>query len=153
MRSHPASVALWNYMIGGLCLREGGCWESWGLGQHPRGSRLGGVLADNSFTHLVVVGASAGGIEALSELVSALPEDLPAPIVVAQHLDPKRESHLEEILSRRSPLPVKTVTDREPLQPGVVFVVPANRHVSITDSEIDLSPSRPRAGPCHPWTC
>ena len=106
-------------------------------------------MADNSFTHLVVVGSSAGGIGALSGLVSSLPEEFDAPIVVAQHLDPNRESHLQEILARRSPLPVKTVTEHEPLQAGVVFVVPANRHVNITDSEIDLS-SEPSSGPPMP---
>ena len=106
-------------------------------------------MADKPFTHLVVVGSSAGGIGALSGLVSSLPEDFGAPIVVAQHLDPKRESHLQEILSRRSPLPVKTVTDHEPLQAGVVFVVPANRHVNITDSAIDLS-AEPSSGPPMP---
>jgi two-component system CheB/CheR fusion protein len=102
-------------------------------------------LADNSFTHLVVVGSSAGGIGALSGLVSSLPDDFDAPIVVAQHLDPNRESHLQEILARKSPLPVKTVTEHEPLQGGVVFVVPSNRHVNITDSEIELS-SEPSSG-------
>jgi two-component system, chemotaxis family, CheB/CheR fusion protein len=102
-------------------------------------------LADNSFTHLVAVGSSAGGIGALSGLVSSLPDDFDAPIVVAQHLDPNRESHLKEILARKSPLPVKTVTEHEPLQAGVVFVVPSNRHVNITDSEIDLS-SEPSSG-------
>lgn len=96
-------------------------------------------MTQGSFTHLVVVGSSAGGIGALSGLVSSLPEDFPAPIVVAQHLDPNRESHLSEILSRRSPLPVKTVTQHDPLEAGVIFVVPANRHVNITDSEIELS--------------
>ena len=96
-------------------------------------------MADNSFTHLVVVGSSAGGIGALSGLVSSLPEDFGAPIVVAQHLSPDRESHLKEILARRSPLPVRTVTQHEPLEAGVVFVVPANKHVNITDSAIDLS--------------
>ena len=121
----------------------------WAPGEHPRGSRQGGALADNSFTHLVVVGSSAGGITALSGLVSSLPEEFDAPIVVAQHLDPNRESHLQEILARRSPLPVKTVTEHEPLQAGVVFVVPANRHVNITDSEIDFS-SEPSSGPPMP---
>jgi PAS domain-containing protein len=96
-------------------------------------------LADNSFTHLVVVGSSAGGIGPLSGLVSSLPEDFDAPIVVAQHLDPNRESHLQEILARKSTVPVKTVTEHEPLQAGVVYVVPANWHVNITDSEIELS--------------
>jgi two-component system, chemotaxis family, CheB/CheR fusion protein len=102
-------------------------------------------LADNSFTHLVVVGSSAGGIGALSGLVSSLPDDFDAPLVVAQHLDPKRESHLQEILARKSPLPVKTVTEHQPLQAGTIFVVPANRHVNITDSEIELS-SEPSSG-------
>ena len=106
----------------------------------PVGSRQGAVLADKPFTQLVVVGSSAGGIGALSDLVSNLPGDFPAPVVVAQHLDPSRESHLQQILSRRGPLPVKTVTDHEPLEAGVVFVVPANRHVNITDSEIGFSP-------------
>ena len=54
---------------------------------------------DGPLSHLIVIGASAGGMEALSERVSTLPEDLPAPIVIAQHLDPERESNLEEILS------------------------------------------------------
>ena len=102
-------------------------------------------MADNSFTQLVVVGSSAGGIGALSGLISNLPEDFAAPVVLAQHLDPKRESHLQEILSRRSPLPVKTVTENEPLEAGVVFVVPANKHVNITDSEIGFS-SEPSSG-------
>ena len=83
-------------------------------------------MADNSFTHLVVVGSSAGGIGVLSGLVSSLPDDFDAPLVVAQHLDPKRESHLQEILARKSPLPVKTVTEHQPLQAGTIFVVPAN---------------------------
>ncbi len=88
---------------------------------------------------LVVVGSSAGGIEALSELLSTLPESFPSPVVLAQHLDPKRESNLEEILGRRSKLPVRTVAEHEPLEDGVVFVVPANHHINITDHEIALT--------------
>lgn len=87
---------------------------------------------------LVVVGSSAGGIEALATLVSTLPSDFPAPIVIAQHLDPRRISHLEEILSRHSTLPVRTVTNHEPLQPGTVFVVPSNRHVQVSDHAVEL---------------
>lgn len=97
---------------------------------------------ERSFKHLVVVGSSAGGIGALSGMIANLPEDFAAPIVVAQHLDPKRESHLQQILSRRSPLRVKTITDHEPLEAGVIFLVPANRHVKITDSEIELKDER-----------
>src|SRR5919206_1094364 len=87
---------------------------------------------------LVVIGSSAGGIEALSVLVSTLPANFPAPIVLAQHLDPSRPSNLENILQRRSSLPVIVVRDSTPLQPGSVYVVPSNRHVSIKDSTVSL---------------
>ncbi len=95
---------------------------------------------DRSFSHLVLVGASAGGVEALSELVSTLPDDFPAPIVAVQHLNPDRESHLRDILTRRSTLPVRTLEEHNslPLESGVVFVVPADRHVSVTDTEVCL---------------
>src|SRR5260370_3943371 len=101
---------------------------------------------------LVVIGASAGGIEALSVLSASLPQGFPAPIVVAQHLDPSRPSHLEQILSRRSTLPVRTVRDRMDLEPGVLFVVPADRHVTISDHDIkegrQLALHRGRATTC-----
>ncbi|MCC6175451.1 MAG: PAS domain-containing protein [Chloroflexi bacterium] len=90
----------------------------------------------NLNNQLVVIGSSAGGIEALSTLVGTLAPDFPAPIVIAQHLHPRRISHLQEILARRSRLPVRSVVDRDPLQAGVVYVVPSNRHVAITDHEI-----------------
>ena len=97
-------------------------------------------MEDRSFSHLVVIGASAGGIEATSTLLSTLPDDFPAPIVIAQHLNPQEASHLENILSRQSPLPVRTLLEHNslPLEPGTVFVIPSDRHVDITDSDIWL---------------
>lgn len=96
------------------------------------------VEETREFSHLVVVGSSAGGIEALSRVLSALPEDFPAPVVIAQHMHPERESHLEEILSSHSKVPVRTVTGQAPLESGVAFVVPADRHVEVTGTEIRL---------------
>jgi two-component system, chemotaxis family, CheB/CheR fusion protein len=87
---------------------------------------------------LVVVGSSAGGIEALSILVNTLPEDFPAPIVLAQHLDPSRPSSLEHILQRRTKLKVEIVLSSTSLQPGKIYVVPANRHVSIKDHHVQV---------------
>jgi two-component system CheB/CheR fusion protein len=89
-------------------------------------------------SHLVVVGSSAGGIEALGILVSGLTEDFPAPIVLAQHLDPSRPSQLTGILERRSVVPVITVTESMKLQPGRVYVVPSNRHAVIQDGQVGL---------------
>ncbi len=98
---------------------------------------------------LVVVGSSAGGVEALSVFVSTLPKDFPAPIVLAQHLDPNRPSTLDLILKQRTPLPVEAVTSTTKLEPGKIYVVPANRHVSIHDSHVEvqedpLKRTRPR---------
>ncbi|NWJ44521.1 MAG: PAS domain S-box protein [Chloroflexi bacterium] len=87
---------------------------------------------------LVVVGASAGGIEALTSLVASLSKEFPLPLVIAQHLDPKRPSHLEEILARHTQLAVVTVTDRVKLLPGTVYVVPSNRHVQINEDEVEV---------------
>src|SRR5438045_2493315 len=90
----------------------------------------------HTFDQLVVIGPSAGGIDALSTLVATLPREFPAPIVIAQHLDPTHASHLGEILARRSALPVRTVAAHEALEPGVVFVVPSNRYVEVTDHAV-----------------
>ena len=80
---------------------------------------------------LVVVGSSAGGVEALSVLVGTLPTNFPAPIVLAQHLDPSRPSSLDTILQRRSVLPVEVITSSSKLEVGKIYVVPANRNVAI----------------------
>ena len=93
-------------------------------------------------SQLVVIGSSAGGIEALSRVVAGLPSDFPAPIVIAQHLDPRRPSHLGEILTRHATLPIKVVEDTASLEDGVIFVVPSNRLVEIVDHTLRLRPAR-----------
>jgi len=92
------------------------------------------------FEDLVVVGSSAGGVGALSTLVSTLTRDFPAPIVLAQHLDPQRPSQLGSILGRRSTLPIVVVSEHGPtlLEKGKIYVVPANRHVKIIDGHVNL---------------
>src|SRR5919202_4706815 len=93
--------------------------------------------ASPTASDLVVVGSSAGGIEALQVLLGNLPSDFPAPLVIAQHLDPHRPSGLAAILQRTSPLPVQVVTAQTPLQPGRIYVVPSNQHVVIHDGHVD----------------
>src|SRR5215207_7062598 len=97
---------------------------------------------------LVVVGASAGGIGALSVFVSTLARDFPAPVVVAQHLNPQRPSNLGAILERHSTVPVVVVSEPTRMEPGMVYVVPSNRHVAITDGEVYLEEDH-EGGP-HP---
>lgn len=96
--------------------------------------------ATNPINDLVVVGSSAGGVGALSTLVSTLHKNFPAPIVLAQHLDPQRPSQLGSILERRSNLPIVLVGEHSPtpLEKGTIYVVPANRHVKIHDGTVYL---------------
>ena len=94
----------------------------------------------NRSNDLVVVGSSAGGVGALSTLVGTLNKNFPAPIVLAQHLDPQRPSHLGSILERRSNLPIVVVSEHSPtpLETGKIYVVPSNRHVRIRDGHVHL---------------
>jgi two-component system CheB/CheR fusion protein len=94
-------------------------------------------------SQLVVIGSSAGGIEALSRVVGSLHSDFPAPIVIAQHLDPRRPSHLADILARYATLPIKVVEDTAALEDGVIFVVPSNRLVEIIERELRVRPAKP----------
>jgi two-component system, chemotaxis family, CheB/CheR fusion protein len=104
-------------------------------------------MAKTRASQIVVVGASAGGIEAISSLVGGLDAGFPAPVVIAQHLDPRRSSHLPEILTGRTSMTVTTVTDSAKLEGGVVYVVPANRDVEITDHEVRVHEDAERKGP------
>jgi two-component system chemotaxis response regulator CheB len=89
---------------------------------------------------LVVVGGSAGAIGPLQELVSGLPAAFPAAVVIVQHSDPTRASLLAPILARRSHLPVQLVGEGETLLAGHVYVIPPDRHSSVTaDGRIHLS--------------
>jgi two-component system CheB/CheR fusion protein len=87
---------------------------------------------------LIVVGASAGGIDALERLASALPSGFPAPVVVAQHLDPSHQSLLDTILRQRSALRIVLLSDDVTLAPGTLYVVPAGKHVEIADGAASL---------------
>src|SRR5436853_2181734 len=96
---------------------------------------------------LIVVGSSAGGIEALSILVGTLPDNFPAPVVLAQHLDPTRPSNLDQILQKHTTLPIEVVTTSSVLQPRRIYVIPSNHHVSINNYHVEVKDdafTRPR---------
>lgn len=96
---------------------------------------------------LVVIGSSAGGIEALSTLVATLPGDFPAPIVIAQHLDPNHSSNLGSILARQTSLAVVEVEQESKLEAGTIYIIPPAHHVAIFDGHVateDGGADRPR---------
>ena len=88
---------------------------------------------------LIVVGASAGGVEALQLLVAALPRALPAAVCVVLHLPGQATSVLPQILGRAGPLPASHAGDGEQLQPGRIYVAPPNRHLIVQDGHLALS--------------
>jgi two-component system chemotaxis response regulator CheB len=81
--------------------------------------------------HIVVIGASAGGLEALRELVAALPGDFAAPICIVLHTAPQAPGVLDSILARAGKLPATNARDRERLVPGRIFVAPPDYHLVI----------------------
>jgi len=88
---------------------------------------------------LIVIGASAGGVDALKELFRDLPNDLSAAICVVLHVNPLTPSMLPEILQRLTPFPVKHPKSGEPLEPGIVYIAPPNRHLVVEDGTVQLT--------------
>jgi len=89
---------------------------------------------------IVALAASAGGLNALSRVLAALPEDFPAALVVVQHLDPRHRSLMAEILSRRTPLRVREAREGDRVAPGVAFIAPPDRHLLVnTDGTLTLT--------------
>lgn len=91
---------------------------------------------------LVTIGASAGGVEALRELMSKLPRDLQAAIMVVLHIPAAGASVLPDILDRAGPLPAVKAQSGMPIEPGTIIVAPADHHliVSETHAQLDRGP-------------
>ena len=89
---------------------------------------------------VVGIGASAGGLAAVTELLKELPRGIGAAVVVIQHLDPDHGSLTAEILSRAGPLPVSEATDGMPAEAGQVYVIPPNRSLRLKQGLLRLSP-------------
>ena len=87
---------------------------------------------------LIAVGASAGGVEALTRLAGDLPEDLPAAVAIVLHLPRSGTSVLADILDRHGTLPAATAVDGEPLRPGHLAVAPPDHHLLVRDGCLAL---------------
>jgi two-component system, chemotaxis family, protein-glutamate methylesterase/glutaminase len=89
---------------------------------------------------VVALAASAGGLSALSEVLSHLPVDFRAAIVLVQHLDPKHKSMMAEILGRRTALAVRQAADGDRISPGGVWVAPPAHHMLVNgDGTLSLT--------------
>jgi two-component system chemotaxis response regulator CheB len=88
---------------------------------------------------LVVIGASAGGVQALAGLIKLLPADFGAAVLVVMHIS--ESSQLPSVLNRCGTLPCEFVTDHPAIKRGHVYIAPPNFHMLVTDDKIALSQS------------
>src|SRR5207248_1287444 len=83
---------------------------------------------------IVVIGTSAGGVEALTRLVAGLPANLPASLFVVVHFPAHATSALPRILERAGPLPAAHAEPNEPIRPGRIYVARPNYHLLVMRS-------------------
>ncbi|MFM0627892.1 chemotaxis protein CheB [Paraburkholderia xenovorans] len=99
---------------------------------------------------LVGIGASAGGLEAISELMADIPAVSGMAFLVVLHLDPSRHSLLPEILSKRTSMPVQEAVDGMAVEADRLYVIPANTSMLVVERHIRLRPRDGRLGPPMP---
>lgn len=103
------------------------------------------TTASDPTVPVVAIGASAGGLDALRDLLAHLPADTGAAYVVIQHLDPSHKSMLTDILARASSLPVEVASDRAKLEPDTIFVIPEDATLRLNGGRLDVEhPAPPR---------
>jgi two-component system chemotaxis response regulator CheB len=92
--------------------------------------------------NILAIAASAGGLAAIGKILSVLPAEFPAAIVIVQHLDPRHRSLMAEILSRRTALKVKQAEEGDILSPSIVYIAKPNHHLLVnSDGTLSLSQS------------
>jgi two-component system CheB/CheR fusion protein len=99
---------------------------------------------------IVGIGASAGGLEAVTKLLQHLPADLGMGLVLVQHLDPTHESALATLLARATTMPVIEARNRLRVRPGHVYIIPPNKKIGISGGVLRLLPREERGDPHAP---
>ncbi len=90
-------------------------------------------------THIVGIGASAGGLEAIESFFKHMPHDSGVAFVVIQHLSPDHKSLMAELLSKRTRMPVHRTEDGMPVEPNAVYLIPPNKNLRIFHGRLLLS--------------
>jgi two-component system CheB/CheR fusion protein len=99
---------------------------------------------------IVGVGASAGGLEAFTDVLEAIPRHPGLAFVFVVHMEPHHESHLAEILSRVTPLPVRQVSEGMAVEINHVYLIPPNTNMALQDGRLTLTPRSPVPGQYMP---
>ena len=98
-------------------------------------------------SHVVGIGASAGGLEALQEFFGNLPSDTGAAYVVVQHLSPDYKSMMSELLTKHTDMPIFEVSDSIIVEPNAIYLVPPRKNMLITEGKLLLSDQMPDRHP------
>ena len=92
----------------------------------------------------VVIGTSAGAVQALSAILPPLPADYPLPVMVVVHVPPDRRNALTELFQSRCAMTVREADDKEPITPGVIYFAPPDYHLLVETPEyLSLSTDEP----------
>ena len=97
------------------------------------------IVSENLFP-VVGVGASAGGLDAFKQLIKAIPENSGMAFIMIQHLSPKYESALSELLQQHTSLPVVQITDHIKVMADHIYILPSNKVLTANDGVLLLSP-------------
>ncbi|TFE24439.1 chemotaxis protein CheB [Cohnella luojiensis] len=116
----------------------------------PAASAVAPKVTTN-FTHLVAIGTSTGGPRALHEVLTGIPSDFPAPILVVQHMPPKFTHSLAQRLDNFCSIHVREAVDGEAVETATAYIAPGGKHMSLAKDatgkyRIRLSEEGPRAG-------
>lgn len=95
---------------------------------------------------IVAIGASAGGLEAVTQLIRNLPATTGMAFIYAQHLSPDHESILSSLLAKSTKIPVQEVTDMTRIKPDNIYVMPSDKEMKVVNGKIKLTPRSPRTG-------
>ena len=108
----------------------------------------GASPADNNFP-VVALGASAGGLEAFTQFLTALTHESGIAYVLVQHLDPSHPSSLVELLNRVSPIPIVEATEGMPVKPNHAYIIPPGKSLSIHNRTLSVVGDQEHPGITH----
>lgn len=98
----------------------------------------------------IAIGASAGAIEALLELLPALPANFPVPVMIVVHLPGDQKSLLVDVFSAKCQLPVQEPDDKEPIRPGRIYVAPPDYHLLVEHERVFSLSNEEQVNYCRP---
>jgi two-component system, chemotaxis family, protein-glutamate methylesterase/glutaminase len=111
----------------------------------PRTSKriaLDGLPYSTRYYDVVALGASAGGLNALSQVLKGLPKTFPSSIVVVQHVSPGHKSWIADLLGRSTQLTVKQAEHGEIMLPATVYIAPPDEHLLVAPGKVQLAHSQ-----------